>query len=247
MGWDPRTQQAPARRSRAKIAGIGIAVAAAVAAAATAAVILLGGHHNNTSGLVAPPSHTSSASSSAPSTSPSSSTSSATAPPSSTSSSQSPTTSTSTSPPVPASGAKAQATAVSNLLVTGSASSDQLSQAVDNVQNCTDVPSSTATIQAVRDQRQGEFNRAQALATDALPNGAGLKSDLTNALSFSLKADDDYLQWAQQQSADCQAGNQSAAAMTAGGQAAKYKTQFVGLWNPVANTYGLPATTVANI
>jgi hypothetical protein len=82
---------------------------------------------------------------------------------------------------------------------------------------------------------------------NALQNGAALKSDLTKALSFSLKADDDYLAWAQQQAISCQPGSPPANATAEGKQAVNYKTLFVGLWNPVANNYGLPATAVANI
>jgi hypothetical protein len=115
------------------------------------------------------------------------------------------------------------------------------------VGNCTDVPGSIDTINAVRNQRQAEYAQAQDLSTDALPNGAALKTDLTKALSFSLKADDDYLAWAQGRTVSCQPASQPASATAAGDQAVNYKSQFVGLWNPVAITYSLPTATVATI
>jgi serine/threonine protein kinase len=246
MGWDPRTPQAPVRRSRAMIAGVGVAVAAVVAAAATAAVILLGNHHPSGSGSL-PPSQTSApaSSSSAPSTAPSSSASSATTPPPS--STAAPTTSPATTSPLSTATASTQAAAVSTLLATGSGSSVTLTDAVNNVGSCTDLSGSIDSINAVRDQRQAEYSQAQSLTTDALQNGTALKSDLTKALSFSLKADDDYLAWAQQQSVSCQPGSPPAHASTAGNKALSYKTLFVGLWNPQAPTYGLPTTSVAKI
>jgi hypothetical protein len=100
-------------------------------------------------------------------------------------------------------------------------------------------------IQQVRNQRQTEYNQAQDLSTGALNNGAALKSDLTQALFYSLTADNDYLAWARQQEANCQLGSQSSAALAAGDQAVNYKTLFVNLWNPTAAQYGLPSTSVS--
>jgi hypothetical protein len=109
------------------------------------------------------------------------------------------------------------------------------------------VPGSIDSINAVRDQRQNEYSQAQGLTTNALQNGDALKSDLTKALSFSLKADDDYLVWAQQQAVSCQPGSPPANASAEGSQALNYKTLFVSLWNPLAVSYNLPATTVGKI
>jgi hypothetical protein len=102
-------------------------------------------------------------------------------------------------------------------------------------------------IQQVRDQRQAEYDQAQNLSTEALQDGAQLKIDLTQALFYSLKADNDYLTWAHQQASDCQAGSQSSAAIAAGDQAVSYKVLFVGIWNPIAVQYGLPQTSKGNI
>ncbi|MEP7026878.1 MAG: hypothetical protein ABJB47_24325, partial [Actinomycetota bacterium] len=236
----------PARMSRGMLALVALCVAI-VAGAATAAVILLSHHHASGSPLSSQSGPVSSAPASpAPSTHQA-----ATSPPASTSSAS---TSPTASSPAPAPSSSAgtsvagtQASAVSSLLATGANSSVQLTDAVDNVQACTDVPSNLSSIQAVRDQRQTEYNQAQALDTGALANGAALKSSLTTALSYSLKADDEYLQWAQQQAASCHPGSQSSAAAADGQQALTYKTTFVGLWNPVAVKYGLPTTTTAKV
>jgi len=102
-------------------------------------------------------------------------------------------------------------------------------------------------IQRVRDQRQTEYDQAQNLSTGALPGGAELKTDLTQALSYSLMADNDYLTWAQQQVTDCQVGSQSSAAVTAGAQARNYKAMFVSRWNPIAAQYALPPASVGSM
>ena len=149
--------------------------------------------------------------------------------------------------PSPSPSPSAQATAISNLLTSGATSSTVLTNAVDKVQACTNLPQNVQQIQQVRDQRQTEYNQAQALSTGALHNGALLKSDLTKALFYSLTADSDYLAWAQQQESNCQAGSQSSTALTADSQAVNYKTLFVNIWNPTAAQYGLPATSVSSM
>ena len=69
---------------------------------------------------------------------------------------------------------------------------------------------------------------------------------LTSAWQNSIKADQDFAQWAQDEiSGGCTSGNQSSDphAQAAGGpdaQATTGKQTFVGQWNPIATHYGLP-------
>jgi len=149
--------------------------------------------------------------------------------------------------PSPSPSSRAEATAVSKLLTSGATSSIRLTDATDNVQACTDLSRGVRQIQRVRDQRQAEYDQAQNLSTGALPGGAELKTDLTQALSYSLMADNDYLTWAQQQVADCQVGSQSSAAVTAGARARNYKAMFVSRWNPIAAQYALPPASVGSM
>jgi len=109
------------------------------------------------------------------------------------------------------------------------------------------VPRSVRQIRRVRDQRQTEYDQAQTLQTGALSNGAELKSDLTQALSASLSADNDYLTWAQQQEADCQPGTTPPGIDSANTQALNDKTSFIGRWNPIAEQYGLQQETQATM
>jgi hypothetical protein len=100
--------------------------------------------------------------------------------------------STSTSPPS-ASVQSTEATAVSALLANGNGSADNLNSAVNDVAACGDLPSDLQEIQQVENQRQNEYDQAQNTQMSSLPNGAALKSDLVNALYYSLQADQAYL------------------------------------------------------
>jgi hypothetical protein len=70
---------------------------------------------------------------------------------------------------------------------------------------------------------------------------------LTSAWQNSIKADQDFAQWAQDEiSNGCTSNNQSAdlhaqAAAGPDAQATTGKQTFVGQWNPIATRYGLPA------
>jgi hypothetical protein len=76
----------------------------------------------------------------------------------------------------------------------------------------------------------------------ALP--ATLLSDLTQAWQASIAADQAYAQWANDENTQgCVANDTSdpgyQATVTPNANATKYKTAFVGQWNPVAAQYGL--------
>jgi hypothetical protein len=79
----------------------------------------------------------------------------------------------------------------------------------------------------------------------ALP--APMLAALTSAWQNSIKADQDFTQWAQDEITDgCRSGNQSndpssRAAARPDAQATTAKRSFVGQWNPIATRYGLPA------
>jgi zinc ribbon protein len=78
----------------------------------------------------------------------------------------------------------------------------------------------------------------------AIPNGPALRQKLTHAMSASVQADRDYLQWAQLLvSSSCHSTDHSG--LVAGNkvstrQATPAKRAFVSMWNPVAKKYGLP-------
>ncbi len=159
-------------------------------------------------------------------------------------SSSSPAISSSSSPP-PVATAQTQATAINTLLLNSEQSRSQWNSnlLVSNVGNCVSIPSDVSQIQAIASQRSSEYNRATALQTDMIPNGATLKSQLMTALQISLRIDRDYLAWArQQQNSNCAYGFNSAyyqQATNLDPQASNDKQLFVDSWNPIAQQFSL--------
>jgi serine/threonine protein kinase len=138
--------------------------------------------------------------------------------------------------------ASRQATAVGNLLSSSATTRQALQTAVTQVQACTNLSGAVGQIQQVVNQRSGQYEQASTLSTANLASGSTVKSDLITALRDSLTADRDYLTWAQQQSAGCTPGAQSAAyttAYNADQQANAAKAQFAQVWDPIAARYGL--------
>jgi serine/threonine-protein kinase len=151
------------------------------------------------------------------------------------------------SAPSPATSQSAEASAVSGLLASGNGSAANLNNAVNDVAACGALSSDVQQIQQVENQRQIEYNQAQSTQTSSLPSGAALKSDLVNALYYSLQADQAYRAYADQvQQSGCHSGSQ-ASALADGGHAVTYKDMFLILWNPIATGYGLPTVTQGNI
>jgi len=145
----------------------------------------------------------------------------------------------------PVSVAQRQAAAVNALLGRMAVSRSPLQNAISQIQGCANVASAESTIQSVTSQRSAEYQQAQSLPTSALADGAALKSDLVQALSGSLSADQSYLAWSQQELSSCApgSGSQSAdygAAVTQSEQVNPVKQQLVGVWNPTAARYGYP-------
>jgi serine/threonine-protein kinase len=136
-----------------------------------------------------------------------------------------------------------QAAALGTLLTSSAAARTALHNAVTQVGGCSHLPGAVSQLQAVVNRRAGQYDRASALPTAALPGGAQVKSKLLAALGSSLTADRDYLSWARQQlTGGCTPTSQSSAynaAFTASRRADAAKEAFVQVWNPVAARYGI--------
>jgi serine/threonine-protein kinase len=221
---DPRgpDPEPSARRiwTRGPVLAVGAAI---VAAAAVVSGVALSGRSAPAHPAASTPAPT--ASSPSPSASPSLSSPSATASPSG---------------PVTAS---QQAAALSALLTSSAAARTALHNAVTQVGTCTNLSGAVGRLQAVENQRAGQYGRALALPTAALPGGAQVKSKLLAALGSSLTADRDYVSWARQQlTGGCTPSSQSSAynaAFSASQRADAAKQAFVQVWNPVAARYGI--------
>jgi serine/threonine protein kinase len=147
--------------------------------------------------------------------------------------------------------ASEQAAALSTLLTSSAAARTALHDAVRQVDACTNLATAVSQLRGVVNQRAGEYSRASSLPTSALPDGTAVKSELIGALSSSLKADRDYLTWAQQQQAGgCTPSNQSSAYNAAFGAsqlANTAKEAFVQVWNQVAAKYGIKPDSARSI
>ena len=147
-----------------------------------------------------------------------------------------------TSPSGPAT-ASQQAAALATLLTSSGAARTALHNAVNQVGSCTNLSGAVSQLQAVVNQRAGQYGRASALPASSLPDGPQVKSRLMAALGNSLTADRDYLSWARQQLAGgCTPTSQSSAyhaAFSASQRADAAKQAFVQVWNPVAARYGI--------
>ena len=155
----------------------------------------------------------------------------------------------SSAPPAAPAQASRQATAIHSLLSSSAATRKALVGAVAHVRSCTAVAAAVGQIQQVVSQRSSEYQRASAVSTATLANGAAVKSDLLAALHSSLVADRNYLTWARQQRSGCTPGAASRAynaAVGADEQAVAAKGTFVRAWNQVAAKYGLPAETTSS-
>jgi serine/threonine-protein kinase len=211
------TAPVPPRRSHAMAVGVTIAAVAVIAAAV---VITL--HLKSTGGT----------------------TSSSGAPPSTTGVT-SPANQTTT--PAVQSNALSQATAINGLLMHSTTSLTRLRSALNYANECTNLSYAVNQLQQARNGRERELSQADGLSTDALQNGTALKSDLIQALQYSLNADNDYLNWANAQEANCQPGTEQNVGITDNNGATTYKDMFVGLWNPIAGRYDFQQVSPGDI
>ena len=119
--------------------------------------------------------------------------------------------------------------------------------AVNDVSQCgPNLHQDPQTFRSAVTSRQALLTQVASLpGRSALP--APMLAALTSAWQNSIKADQDFAQWAQDQiSNGCTAGNQSSdpnaqAAAGPDAQATTAKQSFVGQWNPIATRYGLSA------
>jgi serine/threonine-protein kinase len=148
----------------------------------------------------------------------------------------------------PSAGAEnAQAADMSSLLTSGAGTNPRLITALSSINRCANVAGSLSTLTQIRNQRSSEYEQAQAISVSLLPQGAAMKTDLAQALYYSLQADDQYLNWASQQSGGpCQDGSEPAVAGD-NGQASSFKGSFTQLWNPIAQQYGLTPQSVTSM
>jgi hypothetical protein len=136
---------------------------------------------------------------------------------------------------------------VNALLSSGAGTNPRLLSALGAIDQCTDMASSVSVLTQIRNQRSSEYGQAQVISVSLLPQSSIVKTDLAQALYYSLQADDQYLNWADQQSqGPCHDGSEPVPAGD-NDQASAYKNSFTQLWNPIALQYGLTTQSVTSM
>jgi DnaJ domain len=150
----------------------------------------------------------------------------------------------------PSAEAAAEAAQVNVLLNASAGTTRPLATALEDVRTCNQVGTAITTISAVEQRYAKLYEMAMQLNTGQLPNGAALKNDLIQAYYHSMYSNYHFLNWAEQrESSRCtvQRGSEYDAGKKDAAQAAQFKDAFVGLWNPVARSYGLPQRSAGGI
>jgi hypothetical protein len=135
-----------------------------------------------------------------------------------------------------------QAGALDRLLAKNTGRRGGVADAVQSMTHCTGLQSARRVFTDAAKARGDLVTRLDALNADALPDG--LTSTLRTAWRSSEQADRAYARVVDDVSGDC-----SAAAVTASGawhdaadasaEATRAKQEFVAVWNPLAERYGL--------
>lgn len=143
--------------------------------------------------------------------------------------------------------AKPQAEALDKLLADSNDSRSAVISAVEKTKNCRALDQAATDLTGAAEQRRGLVTRLEGLSVDQLPDNAELKASLTKAWQASAEADDHYATWARQAKNEkkvCKGGtarstDATAKAEVSSGEATAAKRKASGLWNSIAQKYGL--------
>ncbi|CAM5500730.1 putative protein OS=Streptomyces microflavus OX=1919 GN=G3I39_05315 PE=4 SV=1 [Streptomyces microflavus] len=147
--------------------------------------------------------------------------------------------------------AKPQAEALDKLLADSNNSRAAVISAVEKIKSCKDLDQADTDLKGAAQQRRDLVTRLEGLTLDKLPQHAALNSSLTRAWKASAAADEHYATWARQAKKNknvCKGGqarstNETARANQQSGVATKAKQEASGLWNSIAEKYGLTKHT----
>jgi hypothetical protein len=139
---------------------------------------------------------------------------------------------------------------LSKLLAQSVSDRGAINDAYNDVASCGPALSSDqATFRQAVTSRQALLNQLSSMpGAAALP--ASMISSLTQAWTASVKADQDFAAWAADESAGCTPNGSDAnlsAATVPDNQATQFKSAFVASWNPIAQQYGLPTYSQAQL
>ncbi|MEW1660851.1 hypothetical protein [Streptomyces sp. NPDC093707] len=141
-----------------------------------------------------------------------------------------------------------QAKALDALLADSNNSRAAVVGAVQNIKGCNNLDGAAGDLRSAAGQRNDLVKRLQQLTVDKIPNNAQLTAALTTAWQSSAAADNHYAAWADKvggkggcKHGHAKGGKEAADGNAASGAATKAKQEAAGLWNPIAQKYGLQA------
>ncbi|WP_229852987.1 hypothetical protein [Streptomyces albospinus] len=142
--------------------------------------------------------------------------------------------------------AEAQAKGLDALLGDSNNSRSSVIGAVQSIKSCTNLDGAAKDLRSAAGQRNDLVKRLQQLPVDKIPNNAALTAALTKAWQSSAAADNSYAAWADKAAGKegCddghpKGGKEASQGNAASGDATTAKQQAAGIWNPIAQKYGL--------
>jgi hypothetical protein len=144
----------------------------------------------------------------------------------------------------PGQAAHDQAVAIDGLLEEMASSRTKLGGAMADASRCDGLTAALDALNQVRDERQEQLDKARALAVDALDEGVELRDALVRAADYSLRADEEFLAWAEANegctgTATPKDGHFDRGEQISIDQAAPAKREFADRWSPVAEQEAL--------
>ncbi|ANZ16819.1 hypothetical protein SNOUR_17600 [Streptomyces noursei ATCC 11455] len=142
--------------------------------------------------------------------------------------------------------AASQAKGLDALLADSNNSRSAVIGAVQNIKGCNNLDGAAGDLRSAAGQRNDLVKRLQQLPVDKLPNSGELTAALTKAWQSSAAADNHYAAWADKAAGKggcdkghAKGGKEAGQGNAASGAATQAKRQAAGLWNPIAQKYGL--------
>ncbi|WEH41302.1 hypothetical protein [Streptomyces sp. AM 2-1-1] len=150
--------------------------------------------------------------------------------------------------------AQPQAVELDKLLADSNSSRTTVINAVEKIKGCKDLDQAAADLTGAAQQRRDLVTRLKEVEVDRLPDNAALTAALTRGWEASASADEHYAAWARQaknkkvcKSGTAAATNEKNKAGQKSGEATTAKKQASGLWNTIAQKYGLTSRSYTEL
>ncbi len=144
--------------------------------------------------------------------------------------------------------ARAEATSLDQLLSSAMNSRVQLKAGLDEANACGDLNDALGKINAVVSDRKSQLQQAGQIDLGAFSNADSLHQTLGQAWDLSLQADQAYGRWVQWMiNNGCGSNGDKDDGDTYSNQSHAAKDQFIAVWNPIAQRFGLPTRAETDV